>query len=120
MTIQDLYPFVPSGKNYDAALSFFEALGFTKEWGNDQLCGLKMDGGQFLLQNIENKEWQHNQMIVLEVDDLVTFWERLSSKNLEENFTGVRIKEPVDYPWGREVHIIDPGGVCWHVREGGG
>jgi hypothetical protein len=20
---------------------------------------------------------------------------------------------------GREVHLIDPAGVCWHVRQGG-
>ena len=23
-------------------------------------------------------------------------------------------------PWGREIHIIDPGGVCWHVRQAHG
>jgi hypothetical protein len=27
------------------------------------------------------------------------------------------LKPPTDYAWGREVHIIDPGGVCWHVRQ---
>jgi hypothetical protein len=34
----------------------------------------------------------------------------------------VRTKRPTDFPWGREVHIIDPAGVCWHVRQavGGG
>lgn len=118
MTIQALYPFVPSGKNYDLARSFFEALGFTKVWGDDQLCGLKMDGAYFLLQNIENKEWQHNQMVVIEVDDLDAYWEIISVKDLETTFHGVKIKKPTEYPWGREVHIIDPAGVCWHIRAG--
>jgi uncharacterized glyoxalase superfamily protein PhnB len=26
-----------------------------------------------------------------------------------------RAREPTDYPWGqREVHLVDPAGVCWH------
>ena len=113
-----LYPFIPSGKNYDTALSFFKALGFKKDWGDDQLCGLSMGGAYFLLQNIENQEWQQNQMVVIEVDDLDSFWEMLLSKNLETDFPGVRMKKPAEYPWGREIHIIDPAGVCWHIRAG--
>ena len=26
-------------------------------------------------------------------------------------------QKPTDFPWGREVNIIDPAGVCWHVRQ---
>jgi len=62
-------------------------------------------------------EWQTNQMIVYEVDDLDAYWNELSVKDLPERFAGTKIKPPTDYPWGRELHIIDPGGVCWHVRQ---
>lgn len=113
-----LYPFVPSGKDYDLALSFFEALGFKKEWGDGQLCGLSMNGAYFLLQNFENREWQQNQMIVIEVDDLDAYWKEISAKELESAFPGVKIKKPTEFPWGREIHIIDPAGVCWHIRKG--
>ncbi|NGP77969.1 bleomycin resistance protein [Balneolaceae bacterium YR4-1] len=120
MKAQKLYPFVPSGDDYELAISFFESLGFTKTWGDDQLCGLSMAGAYFLLQNHENIEWQQNQMIVIEVDDLDAYWDMISEKDLEKTFKGVKIKKPTDYPWGREVHIIDPAGVCWHLRAGEG
>jgi hypothetical protein len=30
----------------------------------------------------------------------------------------VKAQEPRDFPWGlREVHLIDPAGVCWHFAE---
>lgn len=38
-------------------------------------------------------------------------------KAILTRFAGARLKEPADYPWGREVNIIDPAGVCWHVRQ---
>lgn len=117
MKATKLYPFVPSGKNYKLAVSFFEELGFTKLWGDDDLCGLQMDEAYFMLQNYHSREWQENQMIVIEVDDLEAYWDQISDKDLESRFTGIKLKKPTDYPWGREIHIIDPAGVCWHIRN---
>ena len=56
-------------------------------------------------------------MIVIEVADLDAYWTELEAKALDQRFAGVKLKAPQDYPWGREIHIIDPGGVCWHVRQ---
>ena len=112
-----LHPFVPSGSDYAEALRFFEAIGFAKEWGDDEYAGLRYGGAYFILQNIDVPVWQSNQMVVLEVDDLDQYWAELSELSLPDSFPGVKTKEPTDYPWGREVHIIDPAGVCWHVRQ---
>jgi hypothetical protein len=111
-----LYPFVPSGSDFSQALAFFEDLGFTKVWGDDSLAGLRFGGAYFLLQNINVPVWQENQMLTYEVDDLEGYWQELQEAKLTEKYPGVRLKPPTDYPWGREIHIIDPGGVCWHVR----
>ena len=54
---------------------------------------------------------------VIEVDDLDGYWSEIAPKDLPARFPGVRLRPPTDFPWGREVHIIDPGGVCWHVRQ---
>ncbi len=112
-----LHPFVPSGSDYGEALRFFESIGFTRVWSDEDLSGLRYGGAYFILQNIDIPAWQSNQMLVLEVDDLDQYWAELSALNLPDSFSGVQIKEPTDYPWGREVNIIDPGGVCWHVRQ---
>lgn len=112
-----LYPFVPSGAQFARAIAFFAELGFHKEWEQGGLAGLRFGGAYFMLQDIDVPEWQTNQMITFEVDDLEAYWLELEAKQLPAAFTGVRLAPPTDFAWGREIHIVDPGGVCWHVRQ---
>lgn len=113
-----LLPFVPSGPDFERALDFFSDLGFELQWRNGGLAGLRQGGAAFILQHIDIPEWQNNQMLTLDVDDLDGYWSEIVGKQLPERYAGARIKEPTQYPWGREVHIIDPAGVCWHIRQG--
>ncbi len=112
-----LYPFVPSGANFNAALAFFAQLGFEKEWEHDGLAGLRFGDAYFILQDIDVPEWQRNQMITFEVTDLDAYWAELGANGLPGAFAGVKLRPPTQFAWGREIHIIDPGGVCWHVRQ---
>jgi hypothetical protein len=112
-----LYPFVPSGPQFERSLEFFAELGFQKAWQEDGLAGLRFGGAYFMLQKIDVPEWQKNQMITYEVADLNAYWAELEPLNLPAKFEGVSIRPPTDFPWGRELHFIDPGGVCWHVRQ---
>lgn len=58
---------------------------------------------------------QENLMMQAEVDDLDAWWNRIRVSGVLERYRGVRAREPTEYPWGnREVHLIDPAGVCWH------
>ena len=114
-----LYPFVPSGPNYRRSLAFFAALGFEMVWEEKGLAGLRFGGAYFILQNIDVPDWQHNQMITFEVTDLDAYYQELQAKNLPNLFAGVKIRPPTEFPWGLEMHIIDPGGVCWHARQQG-
>jgi hypothetical protein len=112
-----LYPFVPSGPSFPLALDFFAAIGFEKIWQEDGLAGLRFGGAYFLLQDIDAPEWQKNQQNTFEVDDLDAYWSELEPKALPASFAGVKVRPPTDFPWGREIHFIDPAGVCWHVRQ---
>ncbi|HET9452519.1 MAG TPA: VOC family protein [Aggregicoccus sp.] len=112
-----LYPFVPSGPDFTASLAFFAELGFEPVWQQEDLAGLRFGGAYFMLQRIDIPVWQENQMLTFEVEDLDAYWEELEAKELPARFKGVRVKPPTDFAWGRELHIIDPGGVCWHVRQ---
>jgi predicted enzyme related to lactoylglutathione lyase len=112
-----LIPFVPSGADFERAIAFFAELGFEMEWLHEGLAGLKFGDAVFILQQIDVPEWQRNQMLILEVDDLDAYWREVAAKRLEMQFTGVRTRPPTEFPWGREVHIVDPAGVCWHVRQ---
>ena len=113
-----LYPFVPSGSNFQTALAFFADLGFEKEWEHDGLAGLRFGDAYFILQAIDVPEWQRNQMITFEVMDLDAYWAELEAKNRATTFADVKLRPPTQFAWGREIHIIDPGGVCWHVCQG--
>lgn len=119
-TARTLYPFVPSGPDYARSLEFFAAIGFEKQWEADGLAGLRFGGAYFMLQNIDVPDWQKNQMITFEVDDLDGYWAELADKQLASSFPGVKLREPTQFAWGRELHLIDPGGVCWHVRQSEG
>ena len=112
-----LYPFVPSGSQFELSLQFFATLGFEQQWRHEGLAGLRFGGAFFILQDINVPEWQQNQMIKFEVTDLDAYWAEIVAKDLPGRFSGVRLLQPTQFPWGREIHIIDPGGVCWHVRQ---
>jgi len=112
-----LYPFVPSGPDFAAALAFFSEIGFTQVWRQEGMAGLRFGGAYFILQDIDVPVWQKNQMITFEVDDLEAYWSEIESKSLPQRFPGTRLRLPTDFPWGRELHIVDPAGVCWHVRQ---
>jgi hypothetical protein len=104
-----LYPFVPSGPDFARSLVFFD-----KRWENDGLADLRFGDAYFMLQDISVPEWQKNQMITYEVDDLDSYWSEIEQLRLEDRYSAVKLKPPTDYPWGREIYIIDPGcaGIC--------
>ncbi|MBD2863879.1 VOC family protein [Paenibacillus oceani] len=112
-----LKPFVPSGDDYGLAQRFFEELGFEKIYADNGITIFRLDELEFYLQNFHNRELQDNFMVELVVSDLDGWWTRI--RRITENGEyPVRCKEPTLYPWGkREVHLIDPAGVCWHLSE---
>ena len=55
-------------------------------------------------------------MVFLEVPDADKWWRYFQDLNVKENFPEVKIKAPQNYEWGiREIHLIDPSGVLWHI-----
>lgn len=118
-TANALYPFVPSGKDFELALRFFNAIGFETSWQAGDIAGLKFGSAYFMLQKYDNQIMQENLMLVIEVDDLEGYHTELAAIDLPASFAGVKINPPKDFPWGREMHLIDPAGVCWHIRQAG-
>jgi uncharacterized glyoxalase superfamily protein PhnB len=84
-------------------------------WESGELAELRLGAAAFLLQRFENRELQENLMMLVAVDDLDGWWSRIQESGVLERYPGVRAKPPTVYPWGqREIHLIDPAGVCWH------
>jgi uncharacterized glyoxalase superfamily protein PhnB len=115
MPILSLKPFIPSGPSFATAKRFFTDLGFSVNWEVEGLAELQLGGATFLLQDLHNQEMQSNLMMFVSVENLDDWWQRILASGVLGRYPGVRAKEPADYPWGqREVHLIDPAGVCWH------
>jgi hypothetical protein len=116
VTAEDIMAFVPAQGRYDDAIRFYEVIGFEVDFRSDSISVIRKDQCRFFLQNVAWAGARDNFMMYLEVNDLDAWWEMLSGLNLSEKFDGVRIRDPEDYPWGkREIHLIDPCGVLWHI-----
>jgi hypothetical protein len=50
------------------------------------------------------------------VNNIEEFWNEVTEKKLEEKIR-LRIGEPTEEPYGKEVTLIDIAGVCWHFIE---
>ena len=116
MKFLSLQPFVPSGKNFEGSKQFFQQLGFTISWDAGDYTGFEKDGCKFILQNYVNKDFAENFMLTVAVTNVDEFRQEVLDKQLPEKF-GIRIKEASQMPYGREVNIIDPAGVCWHFVQ---
>ena len=116
MKFNSIEAFVPSGKDFQASRQLFLELGFNIVWEANDYIGFENNGCRFILQKYDEKSFAENFMLSVKVDDLDEFWQQISEKNLPEKF-GVKLKEPTDFPWGREVNMIDIAGVCWHFAE---
>ena len=117
LKVSALRVFVPS-KDYDDSTRFYEDLGFEVAWAADEVKEMHIEGFSFLLQNYYQKDWADNFMMQLKVSDLDAWWELIVEKDLVARYEGARARKPTVYPWGlREIHLIDPAGVLWHIAQ---
>lgn len=116
MQLSALEPFIPSGKDFALARQFFCDLGFTVRWEGGGYAGLAFGDAAFILQELDDPHVQQNLMMFVQVDDLDAWWDHL--RGIVERYPQTRANPPKDMPWGlREVHLIDPAGVCWHFGQ---
>lgn len=111
-----LHPFIPAGKDYALAQRFFVDLGFEKVHADDSMSIFRNDGVEFFLQNFHNEDFQANYMVGLSVEDLDGLWAHIQDAELKKKYP-IKVKAPEVQPWGREIALIDPAGVCWHITQ---
>ena len=116
MNFKNIKPFIPSGNDFKKSKELFLELGFTIDWESDGYVGFQKDSTSFILQDYDNKEFAQNLMIQIEIDDLDELWSELKKKEIHKKFE-VKLREPTNFPYGREIHFIDLAGVCWHFAE---
>ncbi len=109
-------PFLPA-KDFRLSKSFYEALGFTKEF-DGEIAIFAIGRSSFILQNYYQKDWAENMMVQLVVDDLAAWWAHIESADLSDRFSVAAPRPPARQPWGAEVaYVFDPAGVLWHITQ---
>jgi uncharacterized glyoxalase superfamily protein PhnB len=116
MKARKIRPFIPSGEDYALAQRFLADLGFEKVYATDDMCIFRNESAEFFLQNFHNQELQDNYMVSLSVEDLDGLWAHIQRTGLEEKYP-IKVRAPEVRPWGREIALIDPSGVCWHITQ---
>ena len=116
MKYNSLETFVPSGGDFQASKQLFIELGFNIVRESGDYISFENNGCKFILQNYNEKSFAENFMMSVKVANLDEFWREISALNLIEKY-GVKLTAPTDFPWGREVNLIDIAGVCWHFAE---
>lgn len=116
MKALSLQPFIPSGPDFAASAALFRDLGFTERWNSGDYAGFENNGFGFILQKFDNKRFAEHLMLTVGVANADQVWQEIREKDLEKKY-GIRLAEPADMPYGREVNMIDIAGVCWHFVQ---
>lgn len=118
----ELKAFLPA-KDYELSKQFYQDLGFTLCWAEDNLAYLHYgDHGShgklgFLLQRFYVQEFAENLMMHLLVKDVDAWWSAIQDKKIIEKYR-VRAEPPEDRPWKlRDFILVDPSGVLWRIAQ---
>lgn len=115
--VLDLKAFVPA-RNFELAKQFYQDLGFTLNWGSDQIAELQIGSSRFLLQPFYVKDHAENFMMSLMVEDVDEWWSHIERIGLTKKYPGTSAKPPAMQPWWlRVLYLIDPTGILWHITE---
>jgi hypothetical protein len=113
---KSIRPFIGS-KDFNLSRSFYRDLGFEEIVLDANMSVFKTGALAFYLQNYYAKDWVHNTMLFLEVDDVDHYYSELAALNLPEKYKGVRLTPTKTYDWGKECFLHDPCGILWHFGE---
>lgn len=72
--VNDLKTFVPA-RDPELCRKFYQALGFTINWSNDQIAELQIGSFRFFLQTFYVAEHAGNFMMSLDVENADAWWE---------------------------------------------
>ena len=102
-------------KDYDLSRKFYQELGFTESIIDEKMSYFRVNESLgFYLQRYYVKHWVNNSMVFLEVENLDSWYQELSTKGLQDRYKYVRFTEIKTFDWGREFFMHDPAGVLWH------
>lgn len=112
----ELKTFVPS-RDFERSQRFYQAMGFTRAWGDAGLAYFHHGNVSFLLQNFYVEAQAKNFMMHLLVEDVDAWHQQLVQAQLAEQFQ-VHMGPVQLQPWRmRDFVLYDPSGVLWRIGQ---
>jgi uncharacterized glyoxalase superfamily protein PhnB len=112
----EIKAFVPT-KDYAKSKAFYEAVGFTCAFADDEVAYFHLGECSFLLQNFHAVGQTQDFMMHLLVENVDDWYAHLAKENIAARFN-VKIGEPTNQPWKmRDFELFDPSGVLWRVAQ---
>ncbi len=117
LSISDVRTFIPA-KDFELSRAFYQALGWTETWQDEQIAVLENADHRFYLQNFYVKEWAENAMLHISVSSAQAWKQHVDTLVATGQFPGVRVSEPKHEPYGALVtYVWDPSGVLLHFAQ---
>ena len=112
----EIKAFVPA-RDFALSKRFYQEIGFSMHWSNDDLAYFRAGTCAFLLQAFYVAEHANNFMMHLMVENADDWHRAITAKGVGERFS-VAIGTPADQPWGiRDFTLFDPTGVLWRIGQ---
>lgn len=109
-------PFI-GAKDFDISRGFYKEIGFHETVLSPALSLFTWQELAFYLQNAYIKDWVDNTMVFFQVENVNDLWEELTSLNLPEKYSNVKLVPIRVESWGRECFVHDPSGILLHFGE---
>ncbi|HEY0896125.1 MAG TPA: glyoxalase [Sphingobacteriaceae bacterium] len=114
--VKSIRPFIGS-RDYVISRAFYLDLGFSESVISPSMSLFTRNGTAFYLQDYFVEDWINNTMMLLEVENVVQYWQFLTGLGLDQKYPGTRLIPIRKDDWGDECMLIDPAGVLWHFAE---
>lgn len=103
-------PIIPAGADLDAAITFYEQLGFTRTWHEGDMAGVRRDAVEIILFRSEDQHLAEWTSFRVQVSDVAALYAEFQEKGGPMLHPNGRLETK---PWGAtEFAIIDLAGVC--------
>lgn len=108
--LEAITPVIPAGADLNAAIAFYELLGFTKTWQNGDMARMSRDAVNILLFQNEDRHLAEWTSCRVEETNIETLYEEFNQKGGQMIHPNGKLETK---PWGlKEFAILDPAGVC--------
>ena len=113
----DVKPFI-GAKDFQLSKVFYNKLGWTTNFDSPDIAELQLGDCRLYLQNYYHKQWCHNTMLHITVEDAHAWFDHAQAVIASSSFGEAKVQSPELQSYGALVTFVwDPAGVLLHFSQ---